>query len=1191
MAKRETDYKYSYENEESPKKNEKIYIVPFKKFYLKIFKGDTYYLLDRYRYDVNTMMSLLDLSRINKLNEFYKDYPDGIEKVIFIEFLKKHLPCDYNDPMDETNLVYGLYKLFCEVDFNGDGHMQWEEFTQFIIDTVEGDKDAKVDQSEDTNAKLFDEKIMIKYKRYNISEKLKDNTTHKNDIINGVFLSKHDIIIFSEYGQKCLKLYSPKTGRACGSIDINEILTEFKGNENVISRSKKLLANPKKSKRSGGNSNLVTQKPPAFSILYLTHYQNILALCLSDKRILFFYYAGAERVELIYEVQVPTLEKRVWYLPEHNMWVSSGTKLEKFSYFTLNQLDIEIQFKSKKFDYKINKIHPYLRHFCDKTPHKGEILDVIEITKPKMVVTACMDGKIRLMDISDRDVVKVWNQHTLGVRSLDYNPLIDNVGYVLSVGFEYFINVYCPDLSIDEAFKGKLDGHTAPVISCKFLSQSYMAVSVDETASVRIWDTRSKLCLQTIEYENKNFVINGILSLYKYNKFVVFGNKLMYYDAKYKEEDHVVSKENVDENYPIKVEFNKYYQQFFVTSFRDVSVYNKDGNLFKVYSKLVKNEHFDTEVKIKSFIFDDNYRKFYLGFSNGAILLFNAGNGSLIKPINETETEKDGIQYFTYSHTKEVTSMYYYNDEDNDNENLILLSVSHDSLINVYNETNSEESEKLRSIKGGHTLKGKQLEIYCLDFSQQLAFFATGSSDSLVVVWNFELSKIEDILYLQNNNKNEKINVYTVKFLDPYPLIAVGYSDGQFLIWGIKEMNIRGQCLLRARNYSKVPKKKIEPCTIRCINTIICEEYADEVEKKLDLFKYFNEESPFMNPDKQYTPPKIKVKDEKKKDSRRNQDNDIFIIDEDNNLDIIPDKYKNEIIDKDLNPENYDLTVDSDKGLIQRYYIILGDFYGNVKIMNILGLIKKYKINPSSKVHIKSSFNILKRDDVNVETILIHNIVPMTEKHLPKYSNLYINVLVKEFKAHDDEINSITVLYEPICFTTCSKDKLVKIWDKNNECLGVISPFIKMTKNEMALLPKWNFKVDEEKLLVDEMNEVVGIFEKVGARRIARGSKEDREVDAIKVDDRNDKGNKKGGRKTVMMLAEKREGKDKEKENEKNNDYFNEDNAYGEGYEDYYGEDKEEQIEGMINNENVQKSGMNQMTLDAIKNMVKSKNK
>ena len=142
-------------------------------------------------------------------------------------------------------------------------------------------------------------------------------------------------------------------------------------------------------------------------------------------------------------------------------------------------------------------------------------------------------------------------------------------------------------------------------------------------------------------------------------------------------------------------------------------------------------------------------------------------------------------------------------------------------------------------------------------------------------------------------------------------------------------------------------------------------EGVDDVKKNLDLIKYFDEESPFMNPDKPYNPPKIKIKDDKRKDTRNGDD--LYIIDEDNNLDVIPDKYKNEIIDKEINPENYDLFVNNDDAFVHRYYIILGDFYGNIKIMNILGLIKKYKINPSSKVHIKSSFNILKRDDVNVE--------------------------------------------------------------------------------------------------------------------------------------------------------------------------------------------------------------------------------
>ena len=1185
MNKKETERRPLFDDmeEEENKKEEKIFIVPFKKRFLKIYKGENYYLLDRLKYDINTIMMLLDLNRINKLADFYKDYPDGIEKIKFIEFLKKELPCDYNDPMDETNLVYGLYKFFCEVDFNGDGHMQWEEFTQFIIDTVEGDKDAKVgDSDEDKNAKIFDEKAMIKYKRYNVSEKLKDNLTHKNDVTNGVFISKVDLIILSEYGQKTFKIYTPKTGKCLSSLDLDDILNNNLSNSKSSGSKKNDRFSTQKSSapKKGGGTNLLNSKNNSYSILFLAQHQSIIAVCLSDKRILFFYCASMDRIELIYEVQLPVLEKRIWYLPNHKIWVSSGCKLDKYSYFTLNELDIDIKIRNQKFEYKVNKGHPYRRSYCDKFPHKGEIMDVIEIAKPKMIVTACMDGKIRLIDVGDRDVVKVWNQHTLGVRNLNYNPLIDNVGYVLSVGFEYFINVYCTDLSIDEAFKGKLEGHTAPVVSCKFLSESYMAVSVDEEGNVRIWDTKAKLCLQTIETPKKNFMISGLLSLPKYNKFIVYGNKVMYYDAKYREEDHILSNDVVEENYPIKVEFNKYYQQFFISTFRDVRVYTKDGLLFKNYKKLAINEHFENDVKIKCFIFEDNYRKFYVGFSNGAIMQFNAGNGSLIKPVNEIEIEKDGIQSYVYSHSKEVTSLYYYNDDDNNNENLILLSTSYDSLINVYDESNPEDTQQLRSIKGGHTIRGKSLEINCLDFSKQLNLFATGSSESLVVVWNFELSKIEDILYLQSF-KMDKLNVNTIKFLDPYPLIAVAYSEGSLYIWGTKEQTIRGNCLLRMRNYAK-NSKKIEPFPIKVMNTIKCE--LKGVSTELSLLKFFDEKSPFMNSDKPYEPPKTKIKEKNEDEKDNDKKEEVPQTEEEVNLDIIQKKYKKEIIDPELSPENYDLTIDSNSDLIQKYFLILGDVLGNVKLLDLMGLIKKYKINVPQKAYIKSSFNILKKDDINAETILNHNIMPIDEKRLPKYSNLYINVIKKEFKAHNDEINCITIINEPLCFTTCSKDKFIKIWNINCECIGVISPFIKINKEDKKF-PEWNFKINEEKILEDEINEVVGIFEKVGGRKIIKGSKEDKEVDNIEIEDRNPNRNER----REMTKKSERSFVEKKEESIKKRDYFDDKNAYGEGFEKYYAQDKHNQIEGILNNENIENVGINQLTVNAIKNMVDTK--
>ena len=101
---------------------------------------------------------------------------------------------------------------------------------------------------------------------------------------------------------------------------------------------------------------------------------------------------------------------------------------------------------------------------------------------------------------------------------------------------------------------------------------------------------------------------------------MVYGNKVIYYDANYKEEENEQKSNANDDNFPIKIEFNRYYQQFFVTTFRDIRVYTKEGNLFKTYKKLISNEHFDSDTVIKDFLFENNYRKFYLGFSNGAIM-------------------------------------------------------------------------------------------------------------------------------------------------------------------------------------------------------------------------------------------------------------------------------------------------------------------------------------------------------------------------------------------------------------------------------------------------------------------------------------------------------------------------------------------------------------------------------------------
>lgn len=721
------------------------------------------------------------------------------------------------DQDDLINLVYGLYKLFLEIDFNGDQKMQWEEFTQFIIDSVMGENDSKSQEDEDdvVGGKDTSEKHMIKYKRYNVSSLTDDRTLHDTDIIDCAYSNKIDKIFVVEYKSKKIKMYNQRTGRIDYSFDLDNY---FKAPVKETSSMNSALDDSKSDKKKGmldkkkKPKKEIKQQQLTFSVLSVCLSPgNICAICTTNKKILFFEFTPDGKEEFRYEITTPVLQKRVWFLPDHNAWLSTGMKKEEDKIFHLNELDIEFEYKNSKWEIMTNigvkldektiNTNPFRGSIGD---HTDEILDCIEIKKPMLVLTACMDKIIRLINLNDREIVEIWaDQHKSAIRSLDYNANV-GVGTILSVGFEYYINVWSPEVALNDAFKGKLEGHYSPVIMCKFLSGSPMCVSVDEEGNVRIWDARQLLCLQLIPQEKKNFKVSRLLNLHKHNRFVLYGNKMVFYDPKYRDSDIKPKNQKVDENYPIKVEFNKYYMTFYVCTTKDVRIYScRNGELIKVFKNLRNNTN-EQEAKIKYFSFEDRHRKFYLGFSHGAIQLFNAGNGSMIKRIGEYEEEKEGITQQRYDHSSEISNIFY--EEDNQ----ILITTGLDSLINIYSEEDPEESIKLRTLKGGHKIQERYNQILSFDFCQYLNLFATGSSDGLVTVWDFELSKVDEVLYLRNVDKDKVYDCLSLKFFAPFPILASMYSDGSIYLWGVRPSNkFRGDCFMRFRN-SYMINNKIE---------------------------------------------------------------------------------------------------------------------------------------------------------------------------------------------------------------------------------------------------------------------------------------------------------------------------------------------------------------------------------------------
>ena len=162
-------------------------------------------------------------------------------------------------------------------------------------------------------------------------------------------------------------------------------------------------------------------------------------------------------------------------MPLHGMWITAGA---------------DYNIRGWKIDFT-DKDSPGVELFC-LFAHMKQITDLVEMSSPRMLASSSLDGKIKLWDLTDFNLVtELKSPGTVqrGVRGLTYN--YEYGSNLLSYGFELHINVWCPEVSITRAFIGKLEGHSALVVMCIFIANSPNCISVDDRANIRIWDIRA----------------------------------------------------------------------------------------------------------------------------------------------------------------------------------------------------------------------------------------------------------------------------------------------------------------------------------------------------------------------------------------------------------------------------------------------------------------------------------------------------------------------------------------------------------------------------------------------------------------------------------------------------------------------------------------------------------------------------
>lgn len=91
------------------------------------------------KFSIPHIMSSIDVRKLKVLKDQFEKkqrvLEDGFELNEFVELMKKVIP--YEHPAEETDLVHGAITLFNEIDINGNGYMEWDEFTGFLIEAVD----------------------------------------------------------------------------------------------------------------------------------------------------------------------------------------------------------------------------------------------------------------------------------------------------------------------------------------------------------------------------------------------------------------------------------------------------------------------------------------------------------------------------------------------------------------------------------------------------------------------------------------------------------------------------------------------------------------------------------------------------------------------------------------------------------------------------------------------------------------------------------------------------------------------------------------------------------------------------------------------------------------------------------------------------------------------------------------------
>lgn len=590
-------------------------------------------------YLLNDLTLNFDPFTIKILKAEFENRNNELTKYEFLKILRDQMPnWQPNLPNRYNKLVRCLNILFGEIDINGNGTLEWEEFTNYIIDK------ANVINTMKQKNDILDQYV-------------------KND--KQFYTSSHIELV------KCIEI--PIVGQlAFFEQNSNEIkfgnLKDFSIQDDTLVVNDDIKASTKESQKHLPMK--MVKNSILIDIIAFVHNKEIYLLTSSNNGIIRSY-----RYKNKFELDNTLIDYQIVY--DSAQLVIVWDPISEVLYSgemngIINMYDQRSEPQLKRFansEYKNplaykSKIRRTDSENDEEAPlgHSDSITVLLPIVKLQFLASASMDRKIILWDVIKNKKKKEFkNFHKKAITCLDYS---EQLIILLSGSLDHQIYIWNP--YVDSPIYSLKD-HSFPVLSLKLVDEPFHLLSLDNVGNIKLWDVRKLKCLNTFNVKDKAQSPSSMLIIQKRLRLVTVSKKLTLYNY---------STSGLKTDDEDNVGHNCYFVEdgliFATVKNNSVKLFNAlTGDIKKIFNNLSTRD-------ITAFIIDKFEKRFIFGDVAGVCKVYNLFNGAYIKSLKGHESE---IKFIFHSQKLER-----------------ILTASLDNTILVHDDSELNEDKILRKI-------------------------------------------------------------------------------------------------------------------------------------------------------------------------------------------------------------------------------------------------------------------------------------------------------------------------------------------------------------------------------------------------------------------------------------------------------------------------------------------------------------